>query len=218
MWERKRALRWSFSDRYSHFNCCCVIQLARREDPMSPLAGAFVEKPPIVAYVTFHTVAGRHACLTAYPRGWLNHFMMSPGRMLRDTKLIVRPAPAPASLAWEHIGASKLRPKLYGALHFCLAALFLLVPFVVIHLGRKMRFQGFLHGQDDGLVRWDAVKSCKTLGEEAVPSVHCVCSWRSMSASSSAGCQGWLISVTLQALGPLLVRTLPVWCPAVRLD
>jgi hypothetical protein len=130
--------------------------------------------------------------------------MMSPGRMLRETKLVVRPAPAPASLAWEHIGASKLRPKLYGAWHFCLAAMFLVVPFVVVHLGRKMRFSGYLHGQDDGVVGWDEVKSCKTEHAEIVPSVHCVCSWRPMSATSSGICRGWLVSVTLQALGPLL--------------
>lgn len=181
------------------------------------MAGAFVLKPPIVAYVTFYTVAGRHACLAAYPKGLLHRWFMSPGKRLRGHRIDVQQAPAPASLAWEHIGTPRYVVKLREILYTAITALLLIIPFITVYVGRKVTLNGYSPGENDGLVDDRTVKSCGVdpnpmlalyvaLNDTSLmPSTHCLCSWRSAPASSTGLCQGWHASSTLVALGPFFV-------------
>lgn len=175
---------------------------------MSPIAGAFTIKPPIVAYVTFHTVAGRHSCLNAYPPGWLNHVLMSPGKVLRNCKLMVQPAPAPASLAWENIGTPSRWVAFMEALHTLGLLFLLIIPYAVIFIGRKFTFSGYLHGEGEELLNGRALPSCAVkpaVGTLDVASVHCVCSWQSWAQSSTLACYGWFVATSIEALGPVMV-------------
>lgn len=185
---------------------------------MSPMAGAFVIKPPIVAYVTFHTVGGRHACLTAYPRGLLHHVFMSQAKRLRGNRIVVRPAPPPESLAWEHIGAPQHLSALLQVVFGWLVGILIVVPFALVYAGRKSSFSGYTFNQDESLVDGRQVKPCsvnpipslpflRQLNDSSIlPSTQCVCSWMPPPQSTTGQCTGWHMSVTVQALGPLAVR------------
>lgn len=181
----------------------------------------FVPKPPIVAYVTFATVAGKHAALAAYPKGLLHHWFMSPGRMLRKKRIVVKQAPAPASLAWEHIGTPRYLVKLREVGVAALTSLWMLLPLVVVYVGRKTTVGSYTPGELDGLVDDRAVKPCGVNpwpmlnyleaaaqahnDTSVLPSIHCRCSWLQPAESMIGECKHWYTSTSVQSLGPFFV-------------
>lgn len=186
------------------------------------MVGAFVIKPPIIAYVTWETVGGRHSCLREYPKSLLTYAFMHPAKKLRGHRLVVRPAPSPASLAWEHIGTPWYLVKLLEVAFGLLAGVFIVIPLVLIHIGRKLSFSanGYdftWYDQNDVLEVDRITKSCAvnpipslafltSLNDTSVlPSTHCICSWMSPADSSQGMCAGWHQSVTIQAIGVVSV-------------